>query len=403
MGACVNEWIKRINIDELKLKIGDRQVLIWGACSNGEKILQYLSIHDFKVKGFIDNFYKEDVFCDKSVSAWNENIQKNSSFIILAIERKIPDEILNNLNQRKFILDEDYILMSPYVKLSGVCGNYSDSYGNRIISKGIIDKNMVIEMSGYNNYIEIGLGTSFENIEIICKGEARIVLGNGFKSKDKVNIECEGSIINISNNCLVEGALIRCMHKSKINIGADVCINGTNIECSYNGGLVIGEKIQIRKDVCIKVFNNGRVNVGDNVDLGTYNELIAYENGMICIGSYTTFVKHNILSAGGNSAEICIGEDCMLASFIGIWAGNGHAIIDLTGDEPKEIKPLNKINIGNHVWVGHKVTILDSIIGQNCIVGANSLVKGVFESGCTLAGNPAEIKRTNVSWDRNLS
>lgn len=376
MGACVNEWIKRTNIDELILKIRGRKVLVWGACSNGEKILQYLSVHNIDVEGFIDNYYNEDVFCDKSVYAWNENIQKNSNFIILAIERKIPDEIINNLNQRKFILEEDYILMSPYVRLSGVCGNYNDSYGNKIISKGIIDKNMVIEMSGYNNYIEIGQGTNFENIEIICKGEARIVLGNGFKSKDKVSIECEDSIINISNNCLVAGALIRCMHKSKINIG---------------------ENTKIGKDSCIKVFNNGSVKVGDNVDLGSYNEFGSYDDGIICIGSNTTFVKQNMILSWG---DINIGEDCMLSSYIGIWTGNGHAIMDLEGDEPKEIKPLNKVNIGNHVWVGYKATILDSSIGENCIVGANSLVKGVFESGCTLAGNPAEIKRTNVSWNR---
>lgn len=38
------------------------------------------------------------------------------------------------------------------------------------------------------------------------------------------------------------------------------------------------------------------------------------------------------------------------------------------------------------------MTILaGTIIGKNCVVGANSVVKGKFDNYCVIAGNPARV------------
>lgn len=62
------------------------------------------------------------------------------------------------------------------------------------------------------------------------------------------------------------------------------------------------------------------------------------------------------------------------------------------------------VTIGNNVFIGTKSTILmGTTIGDNCIVGANSAVKGQFPDNCVIAGNPAKvICSVNEYYDKNL-
>jgi acetyltransferase-like isoleucine patch superfamily enzyme len=50
--------------------------------------------------------------------------------------------------------------------------------------------------------------------------------------------------------------------------------------------------------------------------------------------------------------------------------------------------------IGNNVWIGAGAVILDGAdIGDDCVVGANSLVSRRFPAGSILQGNPAKPMR----------
>jgi acetyltransferase-like isoleucine patch superfamily enzyme len=51
-----------------------------------------------------------------------------------------------------------------------------------------------------------------------------------------------------------------------------------------------------------------------------------------------------------------------------------------------------KIKIGNNVFIGNSCTILpNTIIGDNCIVGAGSVVRGKFPDNSVIVGNPAKV------------
>ncbi|MDQ0279284.1 acetyltransferase-like isoleucine patch superfamily enzyme [Arthrobacter silviterrae] len=55
------------------------------------------------------------------------------------------------------------------------------------------------------------------------------------------------------------------------------------------------------------------------------------------------------------------------------------------------------IYIGKNVFVGTGAIILKgTTLGDHCVVGAGSVVKGRFEPGTVLAGNPAKALRTLV-------
>ena len=50
------------------------------------------------------------------------------------------------------------------------------------------------------------------------------------------------------------------------------------------------------------------------------------------------------------------------------------------------------IYIGENCWIGDGAVILAGTkIGNNCVIGANSVVKGVFGDNCIIAGVPANI------------
>ena len=51
-----------------------------------------------------------------------------------------------------------------------------------------------------------------------------------------------------------------------------------------------------------------------------------------------------------------------------------------------------RIIVGNNVFIGHRSTILaNTQIGENCIIGAGSVVRGKYPANSVLLGNPAQV------------
>lgn len=61
-----------------------------------------------------------------------------------------------------------------------------------------------------------------------------------------------------------------------------------------------------------------------------------------------------------------------------------------------------EIKIGRNVFLGTgSIVLRDTIIGDNCIIGAGSVVKGKFPDNCVIAGNPAKIvKMLNIGRNK---
>ena len=53
------------------------------------------------------------------------------------------------------------------------------------------------------------------------------------------------------------------------------------------------------------------------------------------------------------------------------------------------------VTIGKNCFIGCNALILKGVVlGDNCVVGAGSVVTGQFEDNCVIAGNPARVIRT---------
>ncbi len=113
---------------------------------------------------------------------------------------------------------------------------------------------------------------------------------------------------------------------------------------------------------------------------------------VIKIGSKCRFGFCNHISAIRN---ITIGNHVLTGSYVLI-SDNSHGS---TGHEILNTPPLDRplfskgeVCIGNNVWIGDKVSILAGVhIGNNTIIGANSVVTKDIPENCIAAGIPAKV------------
>ena len=95
--------------------------------------------------------------------------------------------------------------------------------------------------------------------------------------------------------------------------------------------------------------------------------------------------------------EILFGKDCLLAWDIDIMDTDFHKVTQLGSI----VNADRKIEIGNHVWIGSRTTLLKgTLILDNIIIAASSLVRGkLTENDSIYAGNPAKLVKNGVSWE----
>lgn len=131
--------------------------------------------------------------------------------------------------------------------------------------------------------------------------------------------------------------------------------------------------------------------IGHSVSVGPGVNIIVKDKARLCIGTGTYFTSDMHIEA---VREIKIGSNCAISWGVTIIDSDHHELL------PSSAKDISTpVQIGDHVWIGCNVTVLKgSIIGNNCVVAAGSVVKGTFPDNVLLAGNPARIIKDNINW-----
>ena len=90
-----------------------------------------------------------------------------------------------------------------------------------------------------------------------------------------------------------------------------------------------------------------------------------------------------------DEALVTFGDDCFVGPNVSIYTAC-HSTDPVERNSRKEwAKP---VSIGNNVWLGGNVTILPGVtIGDNCTIGAGSVVTRDIASDSVAAGNPARV------------
>lgn len=186
--------------------------------------------------------------------------------------------------------------------------------------------------------------------------------------------------------------------KNSTKIGI-VLIKKTKFVVNGINNTIIIQNFSRLKDCKIYIKgNNNRIIISENVYLNKTEIHIEDNNNEISIGKHTSITGATHLAAI-EGTSITIGNDCLFSSNIHFTTGDSHSIIDLRG---RRINMSKNISIGDHVWIGTKVTCLKGVqIANNCIVGAGTLVNKKFnEENVILAGNPVRILKHEVDWLR---
>lgn len=146
------------------------------------------------------------------------------------------------------------------------------------------------------------------------------------------------------------------------------------------------------------LYGTEYIAVGADTRFGDYIYLTAWKrkiDPVLTIGANCEFGAMNHITC---SNSITIGDNVLTGKWVTI-TDNSHGNVSL---EDMMISPLLReivskgpVRIGNNVWIGDKVTILPGVnIGDNAIIGANSVVTKNVPAFSVACGNPATIVKS---------
>jgi acetyltransferase-like isoleucine patch superfamily enzyme len=140
-----------------------------------------------------------------------------------------------------------------------------------------------------------------------------------------------------------------------------------------------------------RVINQGTMVFGERVQICSIHipsEFVTAADAYLEIGA-RTFINY--------AASICaqqsirIGAHCMIGTHCIMLDSDFHHV----EPEKRYMRPSSQsITIGNHVWIGARVTILKGVtIGDQAVIAAGSVVTRDIPAGTIAAGVPARVQR----------
>ncbi len=174
----------------------------------------------------------------------------------------------------------------------------------------------------------------------------------------------------------------------------------TIIYVVFKPNLKIGKNSIINITTCITGcwFPEGGVEIGNNCGIGVRRNSntighfhkttlsIKSPKAKILIGDNTNLNGVYV----GCRENIQIGKNCRIATGCTIIDYNGHVTFSKNRTSGRDTPC--PIIIGDNVWIGiNSIVLKGTVIGNNSIISAGSVVKGVFPDNCIISGNPARI------------
>lgn len=148
------------------------------------------------------------------------------------------------------------------------------------------------------------------------------------------------------------------------------------LKCS-NAGRLKSHWLQRISPLCsIKLFNNGKIEIGRNTEFAAYCDHEVHGNGKLIIGNRVYMNRYCMISAHD---QVTIGDNCLFGPGVKIF-DNNHLHNPKTGVST-DLKTA-PISIGKNCWIASNVVILKgSTIGDNCVIGTGCIIHGDIPSG----------------------
>jgi acetyltransferase-like isoleucine patch superfamily enzyme len=169
---------------------------------------------------------------------------------------------------------------------------------------------------------------------------------------------------------VIWGKGITLRHPHKIEIEDNVAINDLVVLDAYGGqesGIKVGESTLISR-----------------------NATLNSKGGFIEIGKRTSLGMMSIIFS--RDCKVRVGNDVLLAAYCYLMGGGSHSMERTDIPVAYQGAECNGIDIGDNVWLGAGVKILDGCkIGRDSVIGTNSFVSSDIPKFAVAAGSPAQI------------
>ena len=150
-----------------------------------------------------------------------------------------------------------------------------------------------------------------------------------------------------------------------------------------DGLLFLGRRLEL------EIAKGGRVEFGRFVWIGDRTKIRCHE-GVVEIGAKTVMGQECTISA---YQRVRIGEQCVIADRA-MFIDFDHGVVEV--ERPIRVQGIYKrdVEVGNNVWIGYGACILRGVrVGDNAIVGTNSVVTRDVPANAVVAGIPARVIR----------
>jgi acetyltransferase-like isoleucine patch superfamily enzyme len=157
-----------------------------------------------------------------------------------------------------------------------------------------------------------------------------------------------------------------------------------------DGPLFLGRGLEL------EIGRQGRVEFGRFVWLGDGTKIRCHE-GRVEIGEKTVMGQECTISA---YQRVRIGEQCVIADRA-MFIDFDHGVVEV--ERPIRQQGIYKrdVVVGSNVWVGYGACILRGVsVGDNSIVGTNSVVTKDVPANAVVAGIPARVIRMREAPER---
>lgn len=176
-----------------------------------------------------------------------------------------------------------------------------------------------------------------------------------------------------------------------------ICFKKSNFQLRKSARIILNGILKFSDNDIIGSTRQSNLRMDENSILEVKNffsiyygaDIILFENAKLKLGS--GFFNSNIKIRCHEKIEI--GEDVAISHDVTIMDSDAHKGLWEGYEKTKPIK------IGNHVWIGTRVTILKGVtIGDNAIIAAGSVVTKDVPNNTVVAGVPAKVIKTNINW-----
>jgi acetyltransferase-like isoleucine patch superfamily enzyme len=151
----------------------------------------------------------------------------------------------------------------------------------------------------------------------------------------------------------------------------------------------------------LHIAPRARVDFGRFVWIGDDTKIRCHE-GVVEIGAKTVLGQECTISA---YRRIRIGEQCVIADRA-MFIDFDHGVVEVERPIRKQGIYMRDVEVGSNVWIGYGACILRGVrVGDNSIIGTNSVVTKDVPANAVVAGIPARVIRmreapSELRWPR---